>query len=229
MRKLLVGIQLLVFGIAAWWMHKPFRPEANQQLVLAATIDDARMFREALASGASVDARDYWGMTALMWAASDGDEAMVRELLAIGAAVSARSNNHETALRYAAMHGKVGAVKMLLAAGAQVDERGYLDITALHSAAAMPSLEVAQVLLAHGADVDARNSSGQTPLMFAAVRNECSDGMIQLLIESGADLYAVDNDQNTALDCANKENAVDVARILRSIAPATAMSQSLNK
>jgi ankyrin repeat protein len=160
-------------------------------------------------------------MTALMWAALDGDEAMVRALLAAGASVSARSNNNETALCYAAMHGEAGAVRILLAAGAQVDERGYFNIMALHSAAARPSLEVARVLLAHGANVNARNSSGQTPLMIAATCNECSDGVIQLLIEGGADLYALDDDANTALDCANKENAVDVARILRNAAART--------
>ena len=218
MRKLLVVLQLLAFSIAAWWMHNPCGSNLGQQLVIAAQSHDVARLRQALASGGSVEARDYWGMTALMWAACDGEAALVRDLLEAGAAVSARSDIDQTALCYAAMRNEAGVVRILLAAGAQVDERGHRQGTALHNAVAMCSLDVAQVLVAHGADVNARDCSGQTPLMVAAARNENSEGMIELLIESGADLYALDDEANTALDCANDANAADVARILRNAA-----------
>ena len=225
MRNRLIALLLLAIGTAAWCMRNPFGLSADEQLLAAASLRDTWSLRQALASGASVDARDNSGMTALMWAATTNDEESVRNLLAAGADVSARLGSSYTALCFAANKNATGIVRMLLAAGAQVDERGYCDGTPLHNAAAASSVEAARLLLAHGADVNARDSAGRTPLILAA-SNMGTDEMIQLLVESGADPSIVDSDHHTALDCANMESAEDAARIRSSVARATVVSDT---
>ena len=59
-----------------------------------------------------------------------------------------------------------------------------------------------QTWLRHGADANLRNSSGQTPLHLCASRGSGRD-VIRALVESGADIDAVDNNGHSALDLAS--------------------------
>lgn len=56
------------------------------------------------------------------------------------------------------------------------------------------SLEMVKFLLAHGADVNSRSRSGVTPLMLAT-----SQETFNFLMEQGADVYAVDQQQRNVL------------------------------
>jgi ankyrin repeat protein len=62
-------------------------------------------------------------------------------------------------------------------------------------------------LIAHGADVNARAPGGRTAVHFAAQRNT-GPKTLALLVDSGADLTAVDDDGQTPLDIA-KHNGKD--------------------
>ncbi len=61
--------------------------------------------------------------------------------------------------------------------------------TPLHDVAAFGTVAEAQALLDEGADVDARDADGRTPLYQAANFND-DPGMIQLLVDAGADTEA---------------------------------------
>src|SRR5262249_33616010 len=76
------------------------RRNPSVQLIAAAQVGDLRQAREALAHGASGDAREPDGVTALMRACEGRHLALVRLLLEKGAAVNAASAQRMTALLF---------------------------------------------------------------------------------------------------------------------------------
>jgi ankyrin repeat protein len=68
--------------------------------------------------GASVDARDSHGWTALMWASWSGMPSVVAELLENDASITISGNQGFTPLALAAMRGRYEVVKLLLEKGA---------------------------------------------------------------------------------------------------------------
>jgi ankyrin repeat protein len=59
---------------------------------------------------------------------------------------------------------------------------------------------IVSLLLKYGADINKRSSDQRTPLIWASFRDNLP--MMTFLIESGADLNAVDKDGHNALDIA---------------------------
>ena len=59
---------------------------------------------------------------------------------------------------------------------------------------------IVSLLLKYGADINKRSSDSRTPLIWATFRDNIQ--MMTFLIESGADLNAVDKDGYNALDIA---------------------------
>lgn len=68
---------------------------------------------------------------------------------------------------------------------------------------------IAQALLSSDSDLEQRDSQGRTPLMIATLSGERD--LVAHFISRGADINAVDNDQNTALMMAQD---LDIARLL---------------
>src|SRR5213594_1727961 len=81
--------------------------------------------------GASVDAADSFGTTALMLAARAGSVPSVDALLKAGAKVDAADHPGNTALMHAAIGGNLGVVERLLTAGASTAPRNAQDWSAL--------------------------------------------------------------------------------------------------
>lgn len=62
-------------------------------------------------------------------------------------------------------------------------------------------MELAEILLEHGADLNARDIEGWTPLHAASATGNIQ--MINLLIEEGASLVAINHDDSLPVDVAN--------------------------
>jgi len=78
-----------------------------------------------------VDAKDHYGMTALMWASKNGHKETVDILIKNKADVNAKNNNGNTALMYACVGSKkVKIVEMLIAAGIDVNAKDNSGWTA---------------------------------------------------------------------------------------------------
>ena len=80
--------------------------------------------------------------------------------------------------------------------------------TSLHLAANQGNFAATRLLVKRGATVHARDNNGRTPLHHASY-DGCPDtshaesiDVIQLLLEHGADIQAVDDKQNTLLHLA---------------------------
>ncbi len=94
----------------------PFQMTA--QLFVAARLGCEREARALIDRGASIDARDREGMTALSEAARAGKVKLVSLLIDKGADVNARSINGSTPLFYAAEADRVEATRVLIDHGA---------------------------------------------------------------------------------------------------------------
>ena len=179
----------------------------------AAHLSHAELVNLLIDSGAKVNAKNRYQVSAASLAATNGNALILDKLLGAGADPNDKAYGGETLLMAASRAGNVEAVDTLLRHGADVDAREETrGQTALMWAAAQGNSEVVGVLLSAGADVNARaagpgsirdakpdaNTSSLllflgvraprldtfTPLMFAA-RNGHLDAA-RVLVEAGA-------------------------------------------
>ena len=175
--------------------------KATQSAQGCARLCSARFARTASAAeaiaelrdGASINARNGAGETALHLAVHHGNLALTRLLLARGGDVNANDSRRETALHRAVLASGGGAVAaLLLDHGADPNARDVRGETPLHAAVrgdAGPAVAVR--LLEHGARIDSRAEDGRTPLHIAVAR-DADLKIIRLLLDRGADINAAD-------------------------------------
>ena len=153
----------------------------------------------------------------LFSAAQIGDTTLIQALLDAGADHAALDETGETALMHAAHAGHLEAVQTLLAAGATPDFKSQQGWTALAKAAYNAEAEcgfpqVIAVLHAAGAELNTRIFFGITPLMLAAGGGDA--GVVEWLINHGADVLAANDGGRTARLMANDKFYVDVINLL---------------
>ena len=142
---------------------------------------------DLLESGASLDAKDSTGFTAIQIAARCGQSEMVQLLLLKGA--SKDGSEGLTPLYLAAHFGHVDAVLALLAAGADVNlRRSLVKRPAIQVSAQNGHVDIVRALLERGANVDAAGIDGDTGLHSAASNNHVE--AIDVIIEAGANVEA---------------------------------------
>ncbi len=192
----------------------------------AAKLADLARARALVAGGSAVDAPDWRGYTALMWASAAGHLEMVRFLLESGAQVDSRAADGTTALILASGNGALEIVKLLLSRGANpaaarqgltarqlAVSRGYPEIatvlesaealgTALLKAANEGQATTMRQLLASGAPANTTNADGVSSLMFAARNGDL--GTLQYLLSRGADAVARDRQGQSVFDWAER-------------------------
>ena len=161
-----------------------------------------------------VDAKDYFGQTALIRASEKGDTAAVNSLIRAGANVNAADRTGRTALLAAsAFGGKLETVQALIKAGANLNARDLRPgRTALMFAADFGGTAVAEALIKAGADLNIADHSGGTALI-RAVSLGYSD-IVQALIKAGANLNQKDKNGTTALTLAAWACHADIVRDL---------------
>lgn len=159
------------------------------ELIEATRSGDTDAVAKLISEGADLNQATGDGMTAVHWAAQSGQSAILQSLLNAGAEVDSTTRiGSYTPLHIASEKADSTAVELLLGAGADVNATTSNSlVTALHLAAqTVGGAESVGLLLQHGADANAREgSAGQTPLMFAAAKNQIES--IQLLLAAGAD------------------------------------------
>jgi ankyrin repeat protein len=220
-----LAVLALVVGAVAWWQSSGFgtgieapaigqgpaltlsgQSELDERVIKAIGEGDTADLAAALEEGADPNAESSPGRPALFLAASRGNAEAVRLLIDAGADVNADTADGSILVK-AAVEGYPEVVEMLLDAGADIDAMGRAwvqgDAPALWAAVASEHgvIEVARLLIEHGADVDQVDpTTNATPLILAASTNQ-SD-MVELLLESGADINFQSSDGTTALHAA---------------------------
>ncbi|XP_036375601.1 CARD- and ANK-containing Inflammasome Adaptor Protein [Megalops cyprinoides] len=153
---------------------------------------------------ADIHARDKQAKLALHYAAANGDASVVQLLLSHGADANAVDKEKKTPLHLAAMEGKSEAASALLASKARCGVKDMDGCAPLHYAAANGYTKLAGDLLSSckNKNVDDKNVWRRTPLHVASERGH--DALIDLLLQRGAKINALDNNKDTPLHHASR-------------------------
>jgi uncharacterized protein len=162
-------------------------------------------------SDVDVNETDETGMTPLLHAIDWAWVDVIRQLLARGANVHVRDPRGRSVFHRLLNRDDwttevdqeaIAIAQILIEAGGDVNATSPLGGIALHGAASLYPCGYTEFLLAHGAEVNHRNEFEMTPLLSVAawpgrfegrIELEQSDQRIELLLEYGADIEAVDH------------------------------------
>ena len=181
----------------------------------------------ALRVGADPLHLNQWGQSALQTACNLREEMQrngveVTDVLQLffsaGVDLNATDGKGRTLLFDAAARRQTDLVSWLLSKGVLLGIRDTAGNTALHalfeSSAPIPA-ELARLLTGQSADLNARGSDGSTAL-FLAAEHDAHNGMVQLLVEKGADINLANEDEVTPLGIATQVGAKQNAAFLKS-------------
>ena len=153
--------------------------------------------RVLLDSGARINDRNNYGLTALMDAARSGSLETVKVLVEAGARVDQRPQYNDgtqgrTALLEAARNGQAGVVEYLAGIGADVNTKYSTEMgsqeneySALMLASVRGDVDTVNVLLQAGAKVNAKDSHDRTALIMASQEGHAD--VVDVLLDAGAD------------------------------------------
>ncbi len=146
-----ISAKMIIISIVMLWTAFA-TAGIDEDLLKAATCGDLHTVKLLLAKGASVNATDEYGWSALIYASKEGHLDVVRELLAQGADINAKKRYGVTALICASRNGHLSIVRELLAQGADVNAKDAYDgSTALTHAVRKNQREIENVLRRAGA------------------------------------------------------------------------------
>jgi ankyrin repeat protein len=171
------------------------------ELHLAAFNGHEAILREQLAASIPVDIWTKRYGTPLCAAAQNGQLEAMRLLLDAGAEVDARTDpDNFTPLFFCINIDCLDGMDLLLDRGADIHAKDTEQLPSLFRAIAWKKEAAARKLLERGSSVAFTNKNGGTILHTASIVNVPS--LIRLLIEFGAEVNAVNNDDLTPLDIA---------------------------
>ena len=159
--------------------------------------------KECIANGADVNAKKYYGKTALKYASENGHFEIIKYLIANGADVNANNNYGETALNLA----KTDEIKAYLEQA--IKQKEFNDFI---SFVKQGDLEKIRECLSNGVNINAVDSDGKTALMWA-----CQKGHFEVaitLISSGTDINAKDKNGKTAINYSAESGNVELMKLL---------------
>jgi ankyrin repeat protein len=208
MRKKLFRSAIFVILLSAVIVNAPVAQNQDGALLSAAKAGDTAKVQAALDNGASPNTATKEGVTPLMEAASGGHIDAVRLLLTRGADVNTVDKQGRSSITLAAEKGHAEVILALtefLSVGPppqpvpfEEPSAGLMVDTELVTAVSEGDREKVQELLSAGASVEARDDSvSGTCLIWACMRGH--QPIIELLLESGADVNAKDKDGRTPL------------------------------
>lgn len=166
-----------------------------------------------LMRGSDVSKADKDGWTALHNAAYNGHESIVETLLQKGASVDAQAESGSTALHGAAQDGHTNVIELLLRHKADIQFTSSTG-SALHFAVYSGHGSAVRSLLDHGINPALQDSLGATALHVAAESPEGTTDVMEMLIEHGVDLNAVNVHGETALNLAIRRKSEDIVKSL---------------
>jgi ankyrin repeat protein len=149
------------------------------------------------------------GLTALHYASSHGQPEVAEALINAGADLEALCKHHWTPVTAAVDRRRHRVLKILLDAGAD-PEASYL-----HRAARIDDVAAAKLLVSHGVDVDAPHPGMQSATALHIASRKGHMGMVEFLIDNGANLHAETTQGETPLSMAEARGHGEVVAILR--------------
>ncbi|XP_073475930.1 ankyrin repeat, SAM and basic leucine zipper domain-containing protein 1 [Aquarana catesbeiana] len=198
-------------------IKKPLVSESNEDLLKnALVVGNAKLVKELLDSGLSVECCFQFGWTPLMFAASIGNFEMVRILLDRGANANCERDLFTALMAACTAHTAEEniqkCVELLLSRNVDTNACCRKKITALMLASREGHTQVVTLLIAHGADINAQDGNGYTALTWAA--HDGRKNTVLKLLELGADKTIKNKSGNLPADVAKKNNDLAIFSIL---------------
>jgi uncharacterized protein len=193
---------------------------ADSALLTAAAHGDRAAVERLLREGASVDARDGRGRTALLLATRGNHVVVARALIAAGADVNAKDAIHDSPFLYAGAEGRTEILKLTLAAGADLRSTNRYGGTALIPACHHGHVETVKVLLGTAIDIDHINNLGWTALLEAVILGDGGPTyveIVRLLLAARANVNIADREGVTPLAHARRRGYDAIARLLEQV------------
>ena len=193
--------------------------ERAMELIAAAERGDVAAVQRLLGQGASVDARDGSGRTALIAAAYANHLDVAEALIKAGADVNAQDHTRQSAYLIATSEGYLDLLRLTLQAGADVRSTDSYNGTGLIRAADRGHVEIIKALLQTDMDRNHVNRLGWTALLEAIILGDGGPrhtDVVRLLIESGADVNLADGEGVTPLAHARQRGYHEIVKLLES-------------
>ncbi|MEM4367118.1 MAG: ankyrin repeat domain-containing protein [Candidatus Anstonellales archaeon] len=184
------------------------RPNLESVLLNASYEEKLKLVKRLIDDGANVNVKSSDGSTPLILTTSASNEKIVETLLNAGADVNTKNNRGNRALCYAfgCCRAELPLIKLLVEAGADVNIKTSDGRPLLCQAVGccQPNpVEAVKMLLEKGADLEVRDKDKSTPIL-CAVSLKAKD-TVELLLEEGANPFAVDYKGKNAYDLADNE------------------------
>ncbi len=156
------------------------------QLFEAAERGCSRLVADLVGAGASVQARNRFGNTAMMLAASAGHGKIVAYLVEKGSTIDQRNLAGSTALMRAVKDSRRSTAKLLLSLGADPNALTQGGLTPLEAAAFNGNTRLVKLLLNHKAAPDHVDGTGKSAILYASARGFTT--IVAALLDAGVDV-----------------------------------------
>ena len=171
----------------------------------------------ALDAGASIEARDTHGRTALLLAVIGDHLEVAQVLIDRGADPDAVDHRLETPWLTTGVTGSVAMLEVLLPAGPDLANKNRYGGVAIIPASERGHVEYIRRVATTGIDINHVNDLGWTALLEAVILGDGStkyQEIVRVLLDAGADRELVDRDGVSAVEHARKLGHHDLAAVL---------------
>ncbi|GAA7762191.1 uncharacterized protein ACUXAV_001130 [Cupriavidus metallidurans] len=189
----------------------------DHNLITAASIGDLDLVNRLLKAGASAQATDERGRTALLAAVYNRRGDVMRVLIQAGADVNRKDDEGNSPFLLAAATNQIDVVRLALSHGADLNSTDRYDGTALIAASQHGNVEIVKLLISAGVPVDRVNQLGWTALLEAIILGDGSsryEDIVQALLDAGADANLADREGVTPSRHARERGYKTMVRML---------------
>jgi len=189
----------------------------NKEFLRAVLMEEFEEAKNYLRQGADINAKNYFGSTALFLAVKQRNLDFTKFLLEHSADINHQNHVGESALMYATSSpGKADVIHLLLKNGADPELTDSKGKTAFIYSLENKQFEYAQLFLQVSGDCNSTLNNGNTLLMNAICRQARDE--VVFLLEHGADVNALREDGisalGVALDNADSSLKLDLVKLL---------------
>lgn len=188
----------------------------NKSPLAVATVKGHQKIMDILSEKfkASVMYRTKDGSTLMHLAASALNSSAALGFIKKGIPIHMPNKEGVKCIHVASIKGHVEVVKAIVGKGASVDSRTKDGFTPLHLGVKFGKYDLVETLLGLGAELQLKALKGGQTALHLATQLIDGEEIVELLIRSGADVDAVDDNQETSLHSASRARNVKAVQLL---------------